>query len=252
MRTPDRSARLQQLADYRTVRKTLKNSATVSLIIGAITLALAVVPPISIVSAALGVMLLATGAWNLARPRPTGILVDGASVIIVGLYNIVSTVLEAQSGQGGSAIWVKMGIFQLIIGGQAFWRFAQFRDAFRIQVTDSEMQELDGMVSAMWKAKVKESQDVIEFKVSGFHETPWKARLTDSLAILATLGGNEVRVATRAEFDIAENGKVLIGKSLKATFTVRGKAMKGTLSPESFERFQLWKTGVVIPRAIAA
>jgi len=250
--TPDRTARLQQVADYRTVRKTLKNSATVSLIIGAITLAIALVPPLSIISAALGVMLLATGAWNLARPRPTGILVDGVSVILVGLYNIVSTVLEAQSGQGGSAIWIKMGIFQLIIGGQAFWRYAQFRDAFRIQVNDSEMQELDGMVSEMWKAKVKESSDIIEFKVSGFHETPWKARLTDSLAVLATLGGNEVKVATRAEFDIAENGKVLIGKSLKATFTIGGKAMKGTLSPESFERFQLWKTGVVIPRAIAA
>ena len=252
MFTPDRSARLQQIADYRTVRKTLKNSATVSLIMGAITLAIAFVPPLSIFSAALGVMLLATGAWNIARPRPTGILVDGASVIIVGLYNIVSTVLEMQSGQGGSAIWIKMGIFQLVIGGQAFWRFAQFRDAFRIQVTDSEMRELDGMVDAMWKAKVKETSDVIEFKVSGFHETPWKARLTDSIAVLGTLGGNEVRVATRDEFDIAENGKVLIGKSLKATFTIRGKAMKGTLSPESFERFQLWKTGVVIPRAIAA
>lgn len=252
MLTPDRSARLQQVADYRTVRKTLQNSATVSLIIGAVTLVIAVVPPLSIISASLGVMLLATGAWNLARPRPTGILVDGASIIVVGLYNIVSTVLEAQSGAGSSAVWIKMGIFQLVIGGQAFWRYAQFRDAFRTQPADSEMQELDGMVSSMWKAKVKESSDLIEFKVSGFHETPWKARLTDSLAILATLGGNEVRVATRAEFDIAENGKVLIGKSLKATFTVRGKAMKGTLSPESFERFQLWKTGVVIPRAIAA
>lgn len=251
MFTPDRSARLQQVADYRTVRKTLKNSASISIIMGAITLVIALVPPLSIISAILGVMLLATGAWNLARPRPTGILVDGASVIVLGLYNIVSTVLEVQSGQG-SPVWIKMGIFQLVIGGQAFWRFAQFRDAFRIQVEDSEMQELDGMVRSMWKARVKESSDVIEFKVSGFHETPWKARLTDSLAVLATLGGNEVRVATRAEFDIAENGKVLIGKSLKATFTIRGKTMKGTLSPESFERFQLWKTGVVIPRAIAA
>jgi membrane-bound ClpP family serine protease len=250
--TPDRSSRLQQVADYRTVRKTLKNSAVVSLIFGAITLFFALLPPFSIITAALGVMLLATGAWNLARPRPTGILVDGVAVIVVGLFNLVSSILDAQSGQGASPFWIKMGIFQLIIGGQSFWRFAHFRDAFKSRPADSEMQELDGMVSSMWKSKVKETQDVIEFKVSGFHETPWKARLTDSLAVLATLGGNEVKVASRAEFDIAENGKVLIGKSLKATFTIRGKAMKGTLSPESFERFQFWKTGVVIPRAIAA
>ena len=250
MLTPDRSLRLQQVADYRTVRRTLRSSAIISLVMGAITLLLALAPPPSLLAATLGLVLLGAGAWNLARPRPTGILVDGASVIVVGLFNIGWSIVDIQSG--GSGFWIKVGVFQLVLGGQAFWRYAHFRDAFRSPASEAELGELDGLVGAMWKSKVKESMDLIEFKVNGFHETPWKARLTDTLAILATDGGREVKVAARGEIDIAETGKVLIGRSLKATVTVRGKAMKGTIPPESYERFQQWKTGVVLPRAIAA
>jgi len=250
--TPDRSLRLQQVADYRTVRKTLRSSATFSVVIGAITLLLALAPPFSAVAAVLGLVLLGTGGWNLARPRPTGILVDGASIVLVGLFNIVSEIVALRSGSGGSGFWIKVGLFQLVFGGQAFWRYSRFRDAFQSPASDAELGQLDSMVTAMWKSKVKESVDLLEFKTSGFHETPWKARLADSIAVLATDGGREVKVAARDEIDIAESGKVLIGKSLKATITIRGKAMKGTIPPESYERFQQWKTGVVIPRAIAA
>lgn len=252
MLTPDRSLRLQQVADYRTVKKTLRTSATVSVVMGAITLLLALVPPFSAVAAVLGLVLLGAGVWNLARPRPTGILVDGASIIVVGLFNIVGEVLTLQSGSGGSGFWIKVGVFQLVFGGQAFWRYARFRDAFASPASDAELNQLDGMVTAMWKSKVKESSDLVEFTTSGFHAAQWKARLTDSLAVLATDGGREVKVATRDEIDIAEKGKVLIGKSLKATFTIRGKAVQGVIAPESYERFQQWKTGIVMPRAIAA
>lgn len=250
MLAPDRSLRLQQVADYRTVRKTLRASAIISLVMGAITLLIAIAPPLDPVAALLGLVLLGAGAWNLARPRPTGILVDGASVIVVGVCNIAWSILDLKSG--GSGFWIKIGVFQLVLGGQAFWRYSRFRDAFRSPATEAELAELDGLVGTIWKSKVKESVDLIEFKVSGYHETPWKARLTDTLAILATDGGREVKVAARDEIDVAENGKVLIGRSLKATITVRGKAMKGTIPPESYERFQQWKTGVVLPRAIAA
>lgn len=252
MLAPDRSLRLQQVADYRTVRKTLRSSATISVVMGAITLLLALLPPFSAIAAVLGLVLLGAGAWNLARPRPTGILVDGASIIVVGLFNIVGAVLEMQSGSGSSGFWIKVGVFQLVFGAQAFWRYAQFRDAFASPASDAELNQLDDMVGAMWKSKVKESPDLVEFITTGFHAKAWKVRLADSLAVLATDGGREVKVAAREEFDIAENGKVLIGNARKATITVRGKVMKGTIPPESYERFQQWKTGVVIPRAIAA
>lgn len=252
MHAPDGSLRLQQVADYRTVKKTLRTSATISVVMGAITLLFALVPPASGVAAALGLVLLGAGSWNLARPRPTGILVDGASIIVVGLFNIVGEVLALQGGGGGSGFWIKVGVFQLVFGGQAFWRYARFRDAFASPASDSELRQLDGMVTTMWKTKVKDATDVIEFTTTGFHAAMWKGRLTETGAVLATDGGREVRVAARDEFDIAEQGKVLIGKSLKATITIRGKAAKGTIPPESYERFQQWRTGVIVPRAIAA
>jgi hypothetical protein len=252
--TPDHSLRLQQVADYRTVRMTLLASATASVVFGALTVLFAVMPPLEPISALLGLMLLGTGVWNLARPRPTGIVIDGVSVVLLGLYNIVSAALVLREGGSGSAssLWLKLGVFQLIWGAQSFWRYAKFRHAFQSPPTDSEMLQLDGMVTAMWKAKVKESTDLIEFKVSGFHTALWKGRLTDSLAVLAADGGREVKVAARDEIAMSEHGKVLIGKSLKVKITLRGATLNGHVSPESYERFQQWKTGVVIPRAIAA
>ncbi len=246
--------RLQQAADYRTVRKTLRASAIGSLVIGGITLLLAAVPPIDPVAALLGLVLVGTGSWNLARPRPTGILVDGATIGLVGIFNIASTIPALQAGEGsaGSTFWVKVGVFQLLWAGQAVWRYTRFRRAFDEIPADSELHQLDELVSALWKSKPKESADVIEFKLSGFHETAWKGRLTDGFTLLACHGGREVKVAGRDEIEIADRGKVLLGSARRATFTIRGRSTKGTIPASSLERFQQWKTGVVLPMPIAA
>lgn len=252
MNTSSPTHRLQQTADYRTVRKTLKGSAIVSVVGGAITLLVALLPPFDALAAFVGLVLLGTGVWNLMHPRPIGLALDGASVILVGITNIAGTALAMSAGESTSGVWARVGIFQILWGAQALWRWTQFRNAFERTPSDTEMRQLDEMATALWKAKPKESLDVVEFKLTGFTEVPWKCRLTDTHALLATAGGTEVKVAAREEIEIADQGKVLIGSARKATFTIRGKTVKGTIPAESLERFQQWKTGIVRPRAIAA
>lgn len=254
MITGNRFKRLQEVADYRTVRKTLRAGAIGSLIFGALALISGVIPPLDLILAAVGLMLVGTGLWNIVAPRPTGIIIDGLSLMLVGVYNLLGVVLSAAQGEGtgGAGLWAKLGIFQMIWGVQSFWRFAQFRHSFHAPATGAEMLELDGMATQLWKAKEKDAIDVIEFDVAGLHATKWKCRLDSDYALLATQGGAEVRVAAKDTFDIEESGKVFIGKSRKATFRIGGKTLKGTIKPESLARFQQWKTGVSLPLPIAA
>ena len=253
MITPERSRRLQQVADYRTVRKTLRTSGIGSIVFGALALVAGVAPPLDPILTGLGLVLLGTGLWNTLAPRPTGILVDGITLVLVGLYNIGGAALSAGHGAAGSSLWVKLGIFQLIWGVQAFVRFRRFRDAFQAPPSDVEFTQLDGEVSALWKANPKQATDVIEFTTAGLmHAAKWKARLDDGFALLATANGSEVRVVMKEAFEIEDRGKGLIGSSHTLAVTIAGKRRSGAIGLASLERYQQWKTGVVIPKPIAA
>lgn len=253
MLTPERSTRLQQVADYRTVRKTLRTSGIGSIVFGSLALIGGVAPPLDPILSALGLVLLGTGLWNTLAPKPTGIIADGVTLLLVGLYNIAGVVMSAGHGAAGSTLWLKLGIFQLIWGGQAFWRYAKFRNAFQDPPSDVEFNQLDGVVTTLWKTNPKDANDVIEFTAAGLmHATRWKGRLDDGFALLATAGGAEVRVVMKDAFEVEDRGKGLIGKSHKATLRFAGKKLSGAIAPESLERYQQWKTGVVVPRAIAA
>jgi hypothetical protein len=253
MISPDRSRRLQQVADYRTVRKTLRTSGIGSIVFGSLALVGGVAPPFDPILTGLGLVLLGTGVWNTFAPRPTGILVDGIALLLVGLYNVGGGVLSAGHGSAGSSLWVKLGIFQLVWGVQAFVRFRRFRDAFQDPPGDMEFTQLDGEVSSLWKANPKQATDVIEFTAAGFmYAAKWKARLDDGFVLLATANGSEVRVVMKEAFEIEDRGKGLIGSSHNVAVRIAGKNRSGAIGLASLERYQQWKTGVVTPRPIAA
>ncbi len=247
--------RLQKVADYRTVRKILRFSGTGSAIFGAVWVISGLMAPVEPVAVVIGVVLIGTGLWNMTAPKPAGIVFDGVTLVMVGAYNIVTPFMAAAAGQhgAGGGFWVKVGIFQIIWGVQGFVRYVKFKDAFRDPPTDSELQQLDHTVTEILRAKVNEVFDVIEFKTHGLMSANiWKARLSDDGAVLVTAGGREARAADKSGFEIVANGKSLIGRSVKATFTIAGKSAKGTISQEGIDRYQMWKTGAVVPRPYAA
>jgi hypothetical protein len=254
MITADRLKRLQEVADYRTVRQTLRGGAIGSLVFGGLALLLGLVSPMDPILAGVGAVLVGTGLWNFFAPRPTGIIVDGLTLVMVGVYNLADVFIGAAQGQSGagSGVWAKLGVFQIIWGVQSFWRFFQFREAFKTPATGAELLELDGMAKELWKARVKDSSDTIELNVSGLHAKKWKVRLEPEAALMATQGGLELRLCGRDELDIEDTGKAMLSKTRNVKLRIGAKESKGSMSPESFERFRQWKHGVSIPRAIAA
>jgi hypothetical protein len=251
--------RLQQVADYRMARKTLRTGAIGSIIMGAIALGVGALA-LDWVPAAIGVVLLATGLWNITRPGPVGIIIDGLTLVLVGLSNIVGSVMPGLEGEGVSSWWVKIGVVQLYLGGVGVMRFKEFRNALAFTPQDTELKALDDEIQAVEKVKIKESHDTIEFTTGhykslklSFEQTKiWRARFDEQGALLVQMGQNQAVFAAKHEFNIDPGKKVMIGNSLNATFTIKGKNHKGTLSPQNLERYQTWKLGTHIPRAIAA
>lgn len=241
-------SRLQQVADHRTARRTLRRVAIGSLIVGGIVLALGLIPPADPLTIAFGALLLGTGSWNLIRPRPAGIVIDGIMLCLIGLYNVSSLFL----GEGGSVFWAKVGVFQVFWGGHEMLKFRRFREALAFEPQDTERRAMDESVRTLLKTRPKQDAAVFEFTMTGWHPKAWRGRLMDEGALMLKLGSEEVLLLRRHELEIQPGRKVLFGKELHASIAMDGTTHKGAIAPESLERFHAWKYGVDVPAAIAA
>jgi len=248
----DSASKLQKVADYRTVRRTLKRSGVWSILFGAVALVAGLGTPVDWVLMVLGAALLGTGTWNIAAPRPTGIILDGVTLLLVGAYNLIGTLLAAMDGTHVSPHWGLTGMLQLYWGVQRIQSFRRFANAFLERPSDAEMQQIEETVGAIRKAKVKESTDIIEFKVEGIHRNVWKARLSGEDAVFVEAAGSDILVGTRDTVVITTRGKVMVGSALKADAAVGPVHLKGTISPDSYHLYEQWKTKTYIPKPIAA
>jgi hypothetical protein len=239
--------RLQQVADYRMARKTLRAGAIGSIVFGAISAGLGFMPPFDPIAVGIGAVLLGTGLWNLIKPQPAGIVIDGITLLLVGALNIFTAFQGA-----GAAMWVKLGIFQLIWGVQGIMRYQRFRGALAFVPQETEVRQLDEVAQSLQKARVKDSPDVIEFMTAGFQAKRWRGRLDESVAVLMVQGTSEITIANKNEFEVELNGKGMLSKDHKVKLKLKGKSYQGSFSPMSYERYQNWRAGATIPRALAA
>jgi hypothetical protein len=242
--------RLQQAADYRTVRKTVRGGGIACLIFGVLALLAGVAPPFDRVLTAVGLVLLTAGMWNSVVPTPVGIVAEAVAILAVGLYNVASVFGGAGAG---STFWAVLGAWQCVWGVQAFARYRRFANAFHEEPTDVELQQVEDLLKGIRKAKVRQSPEHIEFITHGVLQAqPWRARLLEQSAVCVMAGGQEVRVIPRAQLEMVATGKALIGKSVRVTVTLGGRPCKATVPAESFRRYEAWKAGVALPQAIAA
>src|SRR5262249_36533088 len=110
--------RLDRVAAYWTARRRLQTSGWGCVFFGTIALALSFVPPGDLVLAAVGVLLLSAGIWNVAAPRPGGALLDGACIVMVGLYNVLGSlsITGPVPAVGLDGPWLELGIVQVVWG----------------------------------------------------------------------------------------------------------------------------------------
>jgi hypothetical protein len=65
----------------------------------------------------------------------------------------------------------------------------------------------------------------------------WKGDLSRDPAVFVDASGHDLVLADRGGVEFAEEGKVVIGKALKARFKIGDRQLKGTISAGEFEKY---------------
>ena len=135
---------LQRIADYYTVRKSVRVSGYGSIFFGIVAIAIGAVllsiNPINALLLLLGVILLIVGIINCVRPTPLGILADGISLLAIGSWNLFIYILNAASGPGHHTTGTPViSLFQLAWGIASFSRYKRFANAFNEHPTAASL-----------------------------------------------------------------------------------------------------------------
>jgi hypothetical protein len=101
---------------------------------------------------------------------------------------------------------------------------------------------MDALVNQILWANIKNTDDVVQFRQKDFFkQRSWKGQLAERAAAFVDQTNLDVLIARKEDVEIRVRGKVLIGKTLKASFSVRDRRMHVLISPESYQRYEAWK-----------
>lgn len=234
---------LQDASSYRIVHKTLKYRGIGSIIFGIIALAVGFggmqENPINGILVLIGLFLLIEGVWVVSSPKPAGMIVDGIAMLTVGIWNILVTIANI-ANDGGFQFFIVIGVWQIIWGCQSFQRYKRFSKMPVNKPSKETLKQIDDLMNTIIKVKAKEQDNIIEFKTNRPQQL-WKGKLSQNTAIFVERTGQDIMFAAKHEVDFIKEGKSLLGKALKASFGVRERKLTGTIMPEYFERFEMWK-----------
>ena len=252
MDTPRDMTALQGAADYVVVSKNVRASGIGATIFGVLALFAAILPPSSLPLAGLGAVLSVIGLWNLTNPHPVGILLSGVCLMLAGLWNIGSGFVFAAAGGTPSVGWQVVGVFQLMWGMQAFQRYRRFAHAFESVPGEVQRKHANQIVNELRRAKPKQSADVIVFAAGGMMPRVVKARLMPEGAVCLIGNGDDVRFVGREAFDMQVTGSGPRASFQKVRVRIADLSFQASIAPGHLERFEEWKGGAAVPRALAA
>ena len=241
---------LQKVADYRSVRKGFKGAAIGSIIFGLLAMGAgfgsAEEGSLNVILGFIGIFLLAEGIWLIRTPNPKGLIVDGITFCIVGIWNIVVTFASAAITGAANNLFALVGVFQIIWGIQSYRRYSRFAGTPTQKPSEQSLKQVEDIVNPVTKAKFSESEDIIEFQMTrgGFSWKSWRGKLSGDVGIFVAKAGDDTLFARRDEVDFISKGKVPIslpGKTLKVSIQIGKRTFNGIISPESMARYESWK-----------
>jgi hypothetical protein len=235
--------KLEAAADYRAVRNGLRGAAIGSIIFGLIAIGMGAAfmseHAANVILLCIGVFLLVEGIWLIVAPSAKGLIIDGIALCVLGVWNIVVTIMNMSAGAGH--LWgIVLGILQLVWGFKSFGRYGRFASTAS-QKPDAEIiKQLDDIVKSVTKANLGESSNIIELKMEN---KPWRSELSGDTGIFVAVAGEEVIFARRNDVSFEGYETAAPGKDNSREISVLIRTMKfeGKISPLSMERYKAWK-----------
>lgn len=242
---------VQNAARQFCLRRELRVSGALMAVFGALALLGGLAPPADLPLLCVGVVLFAAAITNIAMPSPVGIGLSGLAMGLVGLYNIVSTVLAAGSeGAGPSGAWPVIGAWQIVWGGQAIARFRRYPALTEPAPSDAEFAQAGEWVRALRKANVRQEADVIEVtnRKNPFDPKRARVRMMPAQVVVLVNYGQDVRVVPADRFAIRMSPTSVNARRSTVTLQAGDFTLEGVMPHDHVGRYQQWKQAVAPAR----
>lgn len=246
---------LRAAAKFHELRSTLRGGAIGSLIFGALAIGVGGIAAgedaIGGALLLLGLLLFANGVWIIAAPSAIGFVSNGIALMLVGLFNGGTAVLQLIGGEGGSYFWLILGGLQVFWGLQDIRRYSSFAGTAR--PPEDVLQTAGQIITTVEKAGPADRPDVIEMHlyVPGQKETP------EIVSVRALLGADVVAVfalrtrkttfAAPAEVQIAPAMVGGLGQGVPVTVSIPGavaQTTQATMDPWAYQRYTQWAAAI--------
>ena len=233
---------LERASNYRILQKNLRPAAIGSMIFGiiAITTGFAAMDenPVNAILGMIGIILLAEGIWLMVTIKPSGLLLDGIALLLIGFWNIIISMAKLISEGGGTSVFLGLGAMQLYLGGNSFGRYARFSKMTGTKPTEKTIAVIDDLIVELSQTGGSGLNDVIEFRVKN---SLWKGRLKEDVCIFIDMSQEEVIFPKKSQVNIKPQGEGHPEKEVQATFNIKGRNLVGTISSESYRKYETWK-----------
>ena len=253
METADMSE-LQKVADYYSMKKSLKRKGVVHIIFGIIGIIFGLLytlawHPVNAIVVLIAIFVLFTGIWALVVSKRSSLLIAGIALcfmvawnLVVTLINLAIFIMDFPSGPVWSVfgfVWVSI-LFGLAI--DAFGKYRRFSSVPEDKPSKEMLKNVVDIIKPVIKANFQKEEDIIQFQVrDAWAGNKWRGRLAGSYVILTSPSGDDIRFVRPENFEMTIGGKVGLTKKRKASFTIEGHKYSAIIAPGSLKRYELWK-----------
>jgi hypothetical protein len=219
------------------MKRSVRRQGAFLAVIGAVVTACGIAAPLAPLLA-IGLVLLAAGLWNVVRPSVDGLLVDGAAVILTGLFQCLLGFWVPDARPGAQGKWLFTGLLQIVWGVR---RIAGWNTARRAVNDPRAIERLEAIVRDLSK-RDRGDAHVVEFQTGRVRRRRNRIGLYAEGAV-GLLMGEAVRLERRADVWIETAGSTALGRTIKVKVRMSDLELPARMAVEHFERFERWKLG---------
>ena len=219
----------------RSVRRQGAFLAVIGVVVTACGIAAPLVPLLTI-----GLVLLAAGLWNVSRPSVDGLLVDGAAVLLTGVFQCLLGFWLEDVRASAQGKWFFTGLLQIVWGIR---RIAGWNTARQAVNDPGAIARLEAIIQDLSKRSASDPH-VVEFETGRLRRRRNRLGLYAEGAV-GLLMGEAVRLERRGDIWIEASGTTALGRTMKVKVRMSDLELDARMAVEHFERFERWKLGQI-------
>ena len=227
---------------YDTARRALRRAGNWSVLFGLASVVIGCMwRPVDWVLTVLGAALVGTGAWNIRAPRPTTVVADGITLLLVGGYSLlgaVNTVFDGVPFSPGGAI---LGLVQVLWGIRRFRHLRHFGSA--IPSFDNEKKVIQQLAGAIREVATSDVTRLLEFEAGESRGRKWKARLEGDRIVFKEVRGPGLVIGMRATTRILVRPAKDPKAPREAEISVGATCIRIRMSADALRALAEWKAG---------